>query len=52
MRSQILFNKKNSQDVRDYAAEKGLAVDDAISAGMAEQAKVFCDTGARLYTEV
>ncbi len=43
---------KISQDVRDYAADKGLAVDDAITAGMAEQAKAFRDTGARLYTEV
>ncbi len=43
---------KISQDVRDYAAQKGVAVDDALEVGMQEQAKAFRETGARLYTEV
>jgi phosphomethylpyrimidine synthase len=43
---------KISQDVRDYATAKGLAVDDAIDVGMAEQAQAFREMGSRLYTEV
>ncbi len=41
---------KISQDVRDYAAGKGIAdIDVAIEAGMSEKAAEFKDGGARIY---
>jgi phosphomethylpyrimidine synthase len=38
-----------TQDVRDYAAEKGLAVDQALEAGLREKAEEFRRRGADLY---
>lgn len=43
---------KISQDVRDYAAEKGLAEEEALLKGMDEKSKQFLDEGAAIYREV
>jgi phosphomethylpyrimidine synthase len=40
---------KITQDVRDYAAEKGLADEAALRTGMAEKAREFVQTGAEIY---
>ena len=40
---------KITQEVRDYAAAKGLAAEEAVEVGMEEQAHVFTDQGAELY---
>jgi phosphomethylpyrimidine synthase len=42
---------KITQDVRDYAAEKGVSEVDALTEGMQEKAKEFRDSGAQLYRE-
>lgn len=42
---------KITQDVRDYAAEKGVSEDDALSRGMQEKAQEFLAGGAQLYRE-
>jgi len=41
-----------TQDVRDYAAQKGLADQAALEAGMQEKAEEFKKTGAKIYREV
>jgi phosphomethylpyrimidine synthase len=41
-----------SQDVRKYAAEKGLADAEALRVGMAEKSAEFLDEGARVYLPV
>ena len=38
-----------SQDLREYAAKKGLNLDEAVETGLKEKAKEFRETGARLY---
>jgi phosphomethylpyrimidine synthase len=38
--------------VRDYAAEKGLAEEAALAAGMKEKAEEFKKTGGQIYQEV
>jgi phosphomethylpyrimidine synthase len=43
---------KITQDVRDYAAQKGLAEEAALVAGMQEKAEEFKKTGAKIYREV
>jgi phosphomethylpyrimidine synthase len=43
---------KITQDVRDYAAQKGLADQAALQAGMQEKAEEFKKTGAKIYLEV
>ena len=43
---------KISQDVRDYAAEKGIEVGEALEAGMGEKSKEFLDDGADIYHKV
>jgi phosphomethylpyrimidine synthase len=44
---------KISQEVRDYAAERGLdTVDDAISSGMEEMAGEYNEQGRKLYHEI
>ena len=43
---------KISQDVREYAAEKGLAEQEALLQGMDEKSKQFLDEGAAIYREV
>ena len=40
---------KITQDVRDYAAEKGIAVDQALAEGLAEKAEEFRDEGGEVY---
>ncbi|MET0103066.1 MAG: phosphomethylpyrimidine synthase ThiC [Sedimenticola sp.] len=43
---------KITQDVRDYAAKKGLGVDLAMEEGMKEKAEQFKQQGAEIYKEV
>jgi phosphomethylpyrimidine synthase len=43
---------KITQDVRDYAAQKGLDEHEALVAGMAEKAEEFKKTGGQIYREV
>ena len=43
---------KITQDVRDYAAQKGLEDQAALQAGMEEKAEEFKKTGAKIYHEV
>jgi len=40
---------KITQDVRDYAAQKHLEVEQAIEAGMKEKSEEFRKSGAELY---
>lgn len=40
---------KISQDIRDYAAEKGLDTPEAIEAGLAEKSEQFKDAGSEIY---
>ena len=42
---------KITQDVREYAAQKGLDVDDALDAGMEEKAEEFRRKGTEIYQE-
>ena len=41
---------KITDDVRKYAAEKGLTDEEAISEGMEEKSRQFSDQGGRLYS--
>jgi phosphomethylpyrimidine synthase len=41
-----------TEDVRRYAAEKGLTESEALESGMQEKRKEFVETGAELYTKV
>jgi phosphomethylpyrimidine synthase len=43
---------KITQDVRDYAAQKGLEEQAALEAGMQEKAEEFKKTGAKIYQEI
>ncbi len=43
---------KITQDVRDYAAGKGLAADKALTAGMQEKAEEFKKSGSEIYQAV
>ena len=43
---------KSTQDVRDYAAKKGLDDEAALEAGMKEKAEEFKKSGAKIYHEV
>ena len=43
---------KITQDVRDYAAGKGLAADQALTAGMQEKAEEFKKSGSEIYRAV
>ena len=43
---------KITQDVRDYAAQKGLEEQNALAAGMQEKAEEFKKTGGNIYREV
>jgi phosphomethylpyrimidine synthase len=40
---------KITEDVRKYAAEQGIAEDDAIAKGMAEKSEEFVAKGAEIY---
>jgi phosphomethylpyrimidine synthase len=41
---------KITEDVRKYAAEQGLAEEEALKAGMEEKSKEFVEAGAAVYT--
>jgi phosphomethylpyrimidine synthase len=43
---------KITQDVRDYAAQKGISDQEALVAGMEEKAEEFKKSGAKIYQEV
>jgi phosphomethylpyrimidine synthase len=43
---------KITQDVRDYAAKKGLDEESALAVGMKEKAEEFKSTGSKIYREV
>jgi phosphomethylpyrimidine synthase len=43
---------KITQDVRDYAAQKGLTDEAALQAGMREKAEEFKKAGAKIYREI
>ena len=43
---------KITQDVRDYAAQQGVAEKDALQKGMADKAKEFVEKGAEVYQKV
>ena len=43
---------KISEDVRQYAAEQGIAEEEAIAKGMEEKSKEFVEKGAEVYTPV
>ena len=40
---------KITQDVRDYAREHGLDTEEALAAGMEEQAEAFRESGGEIY---
>jgi phosphomethylpyrimidine synthase len=40
---------KISEDVRQYAAEQGIAEEEALAKGMEEKSKEFADAGAEVY---
>ena len=42
---------KITEDVRKYAAEQGLAEEEALKRGMAEKAKEFVEKGAEVYAK-
>jgi len=42
----------NTKDVRKYAAEQGIAEDEAIKRGMEEKSKEFVEKGAEAYAKV
>ncbi len=42
---------KTAQDVREYAAQKGLAEEAALQAAMKEKAEEFKKSGAQIYVE-
>jgi phosphomethylpyrimidine synthase len=41
---------KITEDVRKYAAEKGLAEEQALAAGLEEKAREFVEKGAEIYS--
>jgi phosphomethylpyrimidine synthase len=43
---------KITQELREYAAQKGLSDQDAISKGLEEKAKEFVLSGGEIYKEV
>ncbi len=43
---------KISQDVRNYAAEKGIADEEALKIGMDEKSQEFLNKGAAIYHEI
>jgi phosphomethylpyrimidine synthase len=42
---------KITEDVRKYAAEQGIAEEEALQSGMEQKARDFADAGAKLYTK-
>ena len=41
----------NTEDVRKYAAEQGVAEEEALSKGLAEKSKEFVEKGAEVYAK-
>jgi phosphomethylpyrimidine synthase len=42
---------KISEDVRKYAAEQGLAENEALTAGLEQKSREFTEAGAEIYTK-
>lgn len=42
---------KISEDVRQYAAEQGIAEEEALQRGMEEKSKEFVESGAEVYAK-
>ena len=42
---------KITEDVRKYAAEQGVAEEEALAKGMAEKSKEFVEKGAEVYAK-
>ena len=42
---------KITEDVRQYAAEQGVAAEEALQKGMAEKAREFVEKGAEVYAK-
>ena len=42
---------KITEDVRQYAAEQGIAEEEALQKGMAEKSRQFTETGSELYAK-
>jgi len=42
---------KITEDVREYAAEQGLAESEALESGMQDKAKQFVEKGSELYAK-
>jgi phosphomethylpyrimidine synthase len=42
---------KITEDVRKYAAEQGIAEEEALKKGMEEKSKEFVEKGAKVYTK-
>jgi phosphomethylpyrimidine synthase len=42
---------KITEDVRKYAAEQGIAEEEALKKGMEEKSKEFVESGAEVYTK-
>ena len=40
---------KISEDVRQYAAEQGIAEEEALAQGMAEKSREFAEAGSEVY---
>jgi phosphomethylpyrimidine synthase len=43
---------KITKDVRKYAAEQGIAEEEALKRGMEEKSKEFVQRGAEVYTKI
>jgi phosphomethylpyrimidine synthase len=43
---------KITEDVRKYAAEQGLAEDEALTKGMEEKSREFVEKGSEVYAKV
>ena len=42
---------KTTEDIRKYAAEQGIAEEEALKKGMEEKSKEFAESGAEVYTK-
>jgi len=43
--------RQSSEDVRKYAAEQGVAEEDALAIGMADKSREFVEKGAEVYAK-
>ena len=46
-----LYSMKITEDVRKYAAEQGVAEEEALAKGMAEKSKEFVEKGSEVYAK-